>query len=160
MSDQPTAALLQDLKDRRRNKCRLSLRESASFRGAKGDNSDICFCAGPKQRGMLESTIVLWGGEFGRLPIAQNSDGRDHNRHGFSMWIAGGGFRSGYEHGQTDEFGYRCVRDIVTVHDLHATLLQAFGINHLRLTYPRAGIATSLTDAAVSQARVISSLLN
>jgi uncharacterized protein (DUF1501 family) len=76
-----------------------------------------------KRRGLLDSTIVLWTGEFGRLPIAQKADGRDHNRHAFSLWLAGGGFKAGYVHGETDEFGYRAVRDVVNVHDLHATLL-------------------------------------
>lgn len=112
-----------------------------------------------KQRGLLESTIVIWGGEFGRLPIAQGKDGRDHNRHGFSLWIAGGGFRSGYVHGKTDEFGYRAVDDIVSIHDLHATLLQALGLDHRHLVYPHEGRDTSLTDAEVTKARVIDALL-
>ena len=76
-----------------------------------------------KQRGLLDSTIVMWTGEFGRLPISQGADGRDHNRHGFSLWLAGGGFKAGYVHGATDDFGYKSVEDVVTVHDLHATLL-------------------------------------
>jgi hypothetical protein len=113
-----------------------------------------------KQRGMLESTIVLWAGEFGRLPVAQDSDGRDHNRHGFSIWMAGGGFRAGYVHGETDEFGYRAVRDVVTVHDLHATLLYALGLDHRRLTYPHEGRPTSLTDADLTKARVVHALLS
>jgi hypothetical protein len=112
-----------------------------------------------KQRGLLDSTIVIWAGEFGRLPIAQGKDGRDHNRHGFSIWIAGGGFRSGYVHGETDEFGYRVVRDEVTVHDLHATLLHALGLDHRQLTYPHEGRSTSLTDADITKARVIHDLL-
>src|SRR5260370_25046406 len=75
-----------------------------------------------KQRGLLDSTIVLWTGEFGRLPIAQGKDGRDHNRRAFSLWIAGGGFKQGYQHGATDEFGYTAVKDDVRVYDLHATV--------------------------------------
>ena len=71
-----------------------------------------------KQRGLLDETIVIWTGEFGRLPVSQGTDGRDHNRHGFSLWLAGGGFKAGYVHGATDDFGYKSVENIVTVHDL------------------------------------------
>src|SRR5262249_15519440 len=80
-----------------------------------------------KQRGLLDSTIVLWSGEFGRLPVSQGPDGRDHNRHAFSLWLAGGGFKHGYVHGATDEFGYRAVKEVVRVPDLHATLLHVLG---------------------------------
>src|SRR5204863_9249392 len=82
-----------------------------------------------KRRGMLESTLVIWGGEFGRTPMAQGS-GRDHHIKGFSMWLAGGGIKGGITHGSTDEFGYNAVEDVVDVHDLHATLLHLLGINH------------------------------
>jgi uncharacterized protein (DUF1501 family) len=112
-----------------------------------------------KQRGLLDSTIVLWTGEFGRLPISQGKDGRDHNRHGFSLWIAGGGFKKGHVHGATDDFGYKAARDIVRVYDLHATLLHALGLDHNRLTYPHEGREDTLTDAVVSEARVIDTLL-
>src|SRR5207302_400067 len=81
-----------------------------------------------KQRGLLDSTIVLWTGEFGRLPVSQGADGRDHNRHAFSLWLAGGGFKRGHVHGATDAFGYKSVKDIVRVADLHATLLRALGL--------------------------------
>src|SRR5207244_3686190 len=83
-----------------------------------------------QQRGLLDSTIVLWTGEFGRLPISQGTDGRDHNRHAFSLWLAGGGFKNGYVHGASDEFGYKSVDKIVRVVDLQATLLQALGLDH------------------------------
>ena len=86
-------------------------------------------------------TIVLWTGEFGRLPISQGTDGRDHNRHGFSLWLAGGGFKQGYVHGATDDFGYQSVDGAVTVHDLQATLLHALGLDHRKLTYPHEGRA-------------------
>jgi hypothetical protein len=112
-----------------------------------------------KLRGLLDSTIVLWTGEFGRLPISQGKDGRDHNRHGFSLWLAGGGFRGGCVHGATDEFGYRAVENEVSVHDLHATLLHTLGIDHHRLALPRDGRATSLTDAEVTSAAVVEELL-
>jgi uncharacterized protein (DUF1501 family) len=110
------------------------------------------------QRGLLDSTIVLWTGEFGRLPISQGGDGRDHNRRAFSLWLAGGGFRRGYAHGRTDDFGYQSVENIVTVHDLHATLLAALGLDHRRVTYPHDGRDDSLTDSEVTKARVIREL--
>jgi uncharacterized protein DUF1501 len=112
-----------------------------------------------KRRGLLDSTIVLWTGEFGRLPISQGPDGRDHNRHAFSLWLAGGGFKRGYVHGRTDDFGYRSVEDVVRVCDLHATLLHALGLDHTRLTYPHEGREDSLTDAGVTQAAVVHELL-
>lgn len=112
-----------------------------------------------KQRGLLDRTLVMWGGEFGRLPISQGKDGRDHNRHANSLWIAGGGFRKGYCHGMTDELGYKAVKDVVNVHDLHATLLHTLGLDHKRLTYPHDGRPGSLTDIAVTKAEVIRDLL-
>jgi hypothetical protein len=112
-----------------------------------------------KRRGLLDSTIVLWTGEFGRQPVSQGADGRDHNRHAFSLWLAGGGFKRGYVHGETDEFGYRSVKDVVRVPDLHATLLHALGLNHTRLTVPHEGRDDSLTDAAVTHADVVEALL-
>lgn len=112
-----------------------------------------------KQRGLLDSTIVIWTGEFGRLPISQGTDGRDHNRHAFSMWIAGGGFRRGYTHGATDDFGYAAVQDAVTVHDLHATLLHTLGLDHRALAVPHDGRATSLTDVDVTGAKIVPQLL-
>jgi hypothetical protein len=112
-----------------------------------------------KRRGLLDSTIVLWTGEFGRLPVSQGPDGRDHNRHAFSLWIAGGGFKRGYVHGATDELGYQSVEKVVRVPDLHATLLRALGLDHERLTYPHAGRDDSLTDAGVTKARLVPELL-
>lgn len=111
-----------------------------------------------KQRGLLDSTIVLWTGEFGRLPISQGTDGRDHNRHAFSLWIAGGGFRQGCVYGATDPFGYAAVEQVVNVQDLHATLLASLGLDHTRLTAPFDGRDTSLTDAEVTGARVVTDL--
>src|SRR5439155_326966 len=111
-----------------------------------------------KVRGLLDSTVVMWTGEFGRLPISQGTDGRDHNRHAFSLWLAGGGFKKGYVHGATDEFGYRSVENLVRVSGLHATLLHALGLDHTRLTYPPEGRDDSLTDTAVTQAEVVSDL--
>ena len=112
-----------------------------------------------KRRGLLDSTIVMWTGEFGRLPVSQGTDGRDHNRHGFSLWLAGGGFKAGYAHGATDDFGYAAVKDVVTVHDLHATLLATLGLDHRRLTYPHDGRHASLTDPDVTKAKPVPELL-
>jgi hypothetical protein len=112
-----------------------------------------------KRRGLLDTTVVLWTGEFGRLPISQGADGRDHNRHGFSLWLAGGGFKKGHVHGATDEFSYKAVKAVVRVVDLQATLLHALGLDHRRLTYPHDGRDDSLTDVDVTKARVIPELL-
>ncbi len=103
---------------------------------------------------------MLWTGEFGRLPVSQGKDGRDHNRHGFSLWLAGGGFKPGYTHGATDEFGYKAVEKVVTVYDLQATLLHALGLDHRKLTYPHEGRLDTLTDAEVTKARVVPELLS
>jgi uncharacterized protein (DUF1501 family) len=112
-----------------------------------------------KQRGLLDSTIVLWAGEFGRLPISQNKTGRDHNRNAFSLLLAGGGFRAGYVHGATDEFGYRVAAGKVTVPDLHATLLRQLGLNHNDLSFEHQGGPETLTDARLTGARVVNELL-
>jgi hypothetical protein len=100
-----------------------------------------------KQRGMLDETLVIWGGEFGRTPMGQG-DGRDHHIKGFSLWMAGGGIKGGISHGATDELGYSSVKDIVHVNDLHATILYLFGIDHERLTYRFQGRDFRLTDVA------------
>src|SRR5262249_38901115 len=126
---------------------------------AQTDRPSAALVTDLKQRGLLDSTIVLWTGEFGRLPISQGPDGRDHNRHGFSLWLAGGAFQKGYIHGATDEFGYKSVTDVVRVVDLQATLLQALGLDHEKLTYPHEGRDDSLSDAGVTKARIIPELL-
>ena len=101
-----------------------------------------------KARGMLDDTLVLWGGEFGRTPTAQGSDGRDHNPHGFTMWMAGGGVRGGFAYGATDDYGYFAVENKMHVNDLHATILHLLGMDHERLTYRYAGRDFRLTDVA------------
>jgi hypothetical protein len=126
---------------------------------ARTDQPSAALVKDLKRRGLLDSTAVLWTGEFGRLPISQGKDGRDHNRHAFSLWVAGGGFKSGYIHGATDDFGYKAVTDVVNVHDFHATLLHALGINHRALTFPQEGRAASLTDPDVTDASVVRALL-
>ncbi len=99
-----------------------------------------------KRRGLLKDTLVWWGGEFGRTPVAQGRDGRDHNPHAFTMWLAGGGVKAGHAHGKTDDYGYYAVEDKVHLHDLHATLLHLLGLDHTRLTYRYAGRDFRLTD--------------
>jgi uncharacterized protein (DUF1501 family) len=99
-------------------------------------------------RGLLDDTLVLWGGEFGRTPVAQGKNGRDHNPHGFTMWMAGGGVRRGFSHGATDDYGYYAQQDKVHIHDLHATMLHLLGIDHERLTYRYTGRDFRLTDVA------------
>ena len=111
-TDQPIAALLQDL----------------------------------KSRGLLADTLVIWGGEFGRTPTAEGTDGRDHHPYGFSMWLAGGGVKGGMTYGATDEFGWDAVENRVHVHDLHATILHLLGLDHEELTYQHAGRDYRLTD--------------
>ena len=92
-----------------------------------------------EQRGLLDETLVIWGGEFGRTPFNEKGKGRDHNPWGFSMWMAGGGVKAGTVVGETDEIGLRAVKDRIHVHDLHATILHLMGLDHLRLTYPHNG---------------------
>jgi hypothetical protein len=101
-----------------------------------------------KQRGLLDETLILWGGEFGRTPTSENGSGRDHNHYGFTTWMAGGGVRGGMTYGETDEFGFRAVQDRVHVHDLHATMLHLLGLDHEHLTYRYAGRDFRLTDVA------------
>lgn len=101
-----------------------------------------------KQRGMLEDTLVVWGGEFGRTPTTENADGRDHNPWGFTVWMAGGGVRGGTTYGQTDQFGFRAIEDKVHVHDLHATILHLMGFDHEKLVYRHAGRDYRLTDVS------------
>ena len=101
-----------------------------------------------KSRGLLDSTLVIWGGEFGRMPMSEGADGRDHNPHGFCMWMAGGGVRGGQVIGATDAVGLRAERDRTHVHDIHATVLHLLGMDHTRLTYLHNGRQERLTDVA------------
>jgi hypothetical protein len=99
-----------------------------------------------KARGLLDDTLVLWGGEFGRTPTSEGDDGRDHNPHGYTMWMAGGGVKPGFVYGKTDDYGYYSVENKVHVHDLHATILHLLGLDHTKLTYSYAGRNFRLTD--------------
>jgi len=132
-----------------------SIKEHVKGTAAEVDQGATALVKDLKQRGMLDETLVVWGGEFGRTPMAQG-DGRDHHIKGFSMWLAGGGVKGGITHGATDEFGYAAVDDIVHVHDLHATILALFGIDHLRLVYRFQGRDFRLTDVA---GRVVKSIV-
>jgi hypothetical protein len=105
------------------------------------------FLSDLKASGLLEDTLVLWGGEFGRTPTSQGN-GRDHNPHGFSMWMAGGGVKGGYAHGATDDYGYYATENKMHINDLHATILHLLGLDHERLTYRYAGRDFRLTDVA------------
>lgn len=99
-----------------------------------------------KRRGLLADTLVVWSGEFGRTPVSENGDGRDHNPFGFTAWLAGGGVRGGFTYGATDDFGFKAVENRVSVHDLHATMLHLLGLDHERLTYRHSGRDFRLTD--------------
>jgi hypothetical protein len=120
------------------------------------DQPTAALLADLKERGLLEDTLVIWGGEFGRTSTSESGDGRDHNHYGFTTWLAGGGVRGGFAYGATDDFGFRAVQDKVHIHDLHATILHLLGLDHERLTYRHAGRDYRLTDV---HGRVIKEIL-
>ena len=113
-----------------------------------------------EQRGLLDSTIVMWSGEFGRLPTTQRADGRDHNRNAFTLWFAGGGFKPGFIYGETDEFGYKSVVNRVSVPDMIATVLHQLGLDHRKTQYPHGGRMETPADVTVTGARVIGDLVS
>ena len=128
----------------------------------KVDKPSAALVTDLKQRGLLDSTVVHWGGEMGRLPVIQNDAGRekvgrDHNTYGFSMWVAGGGFKAGHVHGATDEWGHHATENVVNHFDYHATLLHLFGIDHTRLAYERNNRELTLTNA--QPGRIVSEIL-
>ena len=123
---------------------------------ARSDQPVAALIRDLKRRGMLDETLVVWGGEFGRTPMNEGTDGRDHNPYGFSMFLAGGGIKGGLTYGSTDEFGLNAVEDRVHVHDIHATILHVLGLDHRRLTFPRDGRDERLT---VNDGRVVKALL-
>jgi len=135
----------------KRTSCQLwdqhgSLREELPNNCLATDQPVAALLMDLKQRGLLDETLVIWGGEFGRTPTAEGTNGREHHPFGFSMWLAGGGVKGGHTHGQTDEFGWHAREKIVHVHDLHATILHLMGLDHKRLTYRYAGRDYRLTD--------------
>ena len=121
------------------------LREKHAANALAVDQPIAALLTDLKQRRMLEDTLVIWGGEFGRTPYAQNGDGRDHNNKGYSMWMAGGGVKGGMNYGATDDYGYRAVTNPTHIHDLHATILALLGLDHEKLTYRYAGRDFRLT---------------
>src|SRR5258707_1779783 len=121
------------------------LKADLAIQAQEADQASAALVKDLKQRGLLEDTLVIWGGEFGRTPMAQG-DGRDHHIKGFSIWLAGAGIRGGITHGATDELGYMAVEDVVSVHDLHAAMLYLLGIDHTRLTFKLAVRDIRLTD--------------
>ena len=122
---------------------------------AKTDKPVAGLLADLKRRGMLDDTLVIWGGEFGRMPMSEQGRGRDHNPHGFCVWMAGAGIKGGTIHGATDAVGLRAEIDRVHVHDLHATILHLMGLDHTRLTFPRNGRDERLTDTSGEVVRSI-----
>ena len=126
---------------------------------AKSDQPCVALIKDLKSRGLLDSTIVMWAGEFGRLPTTQNSGGRDHNRNAFSLWFAGGGFKSGLVYGRTDDFGYKAVENRVSVPNLQATLFHLLGLDHSKLTYPHGGREETPTEFSITGATVVGDLL-
>jgi hypothetical protein len=124
-----------------------NLRHDMGVIAQEVDRASAALIKDLKARGMLEDTLVIWGGEFGRTPMAQGN-GRDHHIKGFSMWTAGGGIKGGVTHGATDDLGYNAVEDVVSVHDLHATVLKQMGIEHTKLTYQFQGRNFRLTDVS------------
>jgi hypothetical protein len=124
-----------------------AIKEHVAGTAREVDQGSAALVKDLRQRGMLDDTLVIWGGEFGRTPMAQGN-GRDHHIKGFSIWMAGGGIKGGITHGATDDFGYSAVHDVVHVHDLHATILALFGIDHERLVYRFQGRDFRLTDVS------------
>ncbi len=139
-----------------------SLRTALPSACKKVDQPSAALVQDLKQRGLLDSTLVHWGGEMGRLPVIQNDAGpdavgRDHNTYGFSTWLAGGGIKGGYIHGKTDEFGHKAVENVVTHSDYHATLLHLFGLNHEKLVFTRNLQEASLVDK--QPAKIVTEIL-
>ncbi len=132
-----------------------NLYKGHSKNAAEVDKPIAGFLKDLKSRGLLDDTLVMWGGEFGRTPTAQGKDGRDHNPHGFTMWLAGGGVKGGNAYGATDDYGYYALENKMHVNDLHATLLHLLGIQHEKLTYRYAGRDYRLTDLAGEVAKDI-----
>ncbi len=132
-----------------------NLREDLPAKCREIDKPIAALLADLDRSGMLEETLVVWSGEFGRTPFAQNGDGRDHNNRGFTSWMAGGGVKGGFSYGATDENGIEAVEGRVSIHDWHATILHIMGLDHERLTYPYAGRDFRLTDVHGEVARDI-----
>ena len=131
------------------------VKQGIELKAQEVDRASAALIEDLKQRGMLDDTLVIWGGEFGRTPMSQGGDGRDHHNKGFSIWMAGGGVQGGISYGATDELGYAAVEDPVHVNDLHATILHLLGVDHTKLTYKFQGRDFRLTDVAGKVVRKI-----
>jgi hypothetical protein len=125
-----------------------NIKSNHDARCAETDRPIAGLLADLKRRGLLDTTLVVWGGEFGRMPVSEKSQGRDHNPHGFLVWMAGGGVKAGVSYGETDEIGWKAAVDPVSVHDLHATILHLLGMDHKKLTYLHNGRRFRLTDVS------------
>jgi hypothetical protein len=125
-----------------------NLYKGHSKNAAEVDKPIAGFLHDLRSRGMLDDTLVVWGGEFGRTPTAQGKDGRDHNPEGFTMWLAGGGVKGGFTYGSTDDYGFFAVDNKVHIHDFHATILALLGIHHEQLTFRHSGRDFRLTDVS------------
>ena len=134
------------------------VKEGIELKAQEVDRACMALITDLKQRDMLKDTLVVWAGEFGRTPMSQGSNGRDHHNKGFSVWLAGAGVTPGMVYGATDEFGYAAVENPVSVHDLHATMLHLLGIEHHRLTYKFQGLDVKLTG--VEAANVVKGILS
>ena len=132
------------------------IKEGIAFKAQEIDRACMALITDLKQRGMLEDTLIVWAGEFGRTPMSQGGDGRDHHNAGFSIWMCGGGIKPGLVYGATDELGYSAVENPVDVHDLHATMLRLLGIEHTKLSMKFQGLDIRLTGIA---GKAIESLL-
>ncbi len=122
------------------------VKDGVQYKAAEIDRACMALIRDLKQRGMLDETLIVWSGEFGRTPMSQGGSGRDHHMLAFTVWLAGGGIKGGVQWGATDELGYRSVENVVSVHDLHATMLHLLGIDHTRLTFRLQGRDYRLTD--------------
>jgi len=131
------------------------IKGNIAIKAKETDRATAALIADLKQRGMLEDTLVVWGGEFGRTPMSQGGDGRDHHIKGFSFMVAGGGIKPGISYGTTDDFGYAAQENPVSVHDFHATMLHTLGIDHKRLTVKFQGLDARLTGISGDVVREI-----
>ena len=136
-----------------------ALKETLPKIAMETDRGSTALVKDLQSRGLLDSTVVMWAGEFGRLPTTQGGDGRDHNRNAFTLWLAGGGFNKGQIYGETDDFGYRAIKDRVGVPDLTATLLHQLGLDHRKVQYQHGGRMETPSDVTVTGARVIADIV-
>src|SRR5262249_50544620 len=124
------------------------VKEGIRLKAEEIDRACMALITDLKQRGMLDDTLVVWAGEFGRTPMSQGGDGRDHHNAGFSVWLTGGGIKRGLVYGATDDLGYSAVENPIDVHDLHATMLHLLGIEHTRLSVKFQGLDARLTNVS------------